>query len=353
VAHGSPAVGYKILYTNWRFCLFQCFHGCYILGGELVLELRLHLVCVHVSDVEAEVTVLRPVSGLSAASAGVRSGLSLLGRVYVHWDGIARRRVGVGKACGRSSLSGSGGHPNAAYAGSRKVGLSVGGVEGFIRGMVLVHPDGKVESGFGIRVCRSPITHSHKGCQDLTVEALAEFHHNCFWVRVARVLNEVLELVEVNVDRPSTLEVRCSFQHVYGRGFGVEGHEVFSELLFKINPVNEAELSGLHFVFEFVVRPATCTSSFHVGHCPDDLCEIVFEGFRAEVDVGSAGRQERLARGLVAIKLGGSGRLKKVLSPPRGGSGYRGGPGAAAGRGSDQVGHVSGLCGAEFVEDVL
>jgi len=89
-AHSSPTAGYKILYTNWRFRPFRCFHGCYILGSELILELRLQLVCIHVSDVEAEVAVLRPVSGLSAASAGVRSGLSLLGRVYVHRDGIAQ-----------------------------------------------------------------------------------------------------------------------------------------------------------------------------------------------------------------------------------------------------------------------
>ena len=198
--HGSPAAGYKILYTNWRFHLFRCFHGCYILGGELVLELCLELVCIHVSDVEAEVAVLRPVSGLSTVSAGVGSGLSLPGCVYVHRDRIAQRRVGVGKACGRSSLSGSGGHRNAAYAGSRKVGLSVGGVEGFIRGAVLVHSDGKTEPGFGIHVCGSPVGHPGKGRRDSAVEVSAEFHHNHFRVGLAGVLNEVLELVEVIVD---------------------------------------------------------------------------------------------------------------------------------------------------------
>jgi len=88
-AHGSPAVGYKILYANWRFRLFRHFHGCYILGGELILKLHLQLICIHVSDVEAEVAVLRPVSGFSAMSAGVGSGLSLPGCVYVHRDGIA------------------------------------------------------------------------------------------------------------------------------------------------------------------------------------------------------------------------------------------------------------------------
>jgi len=262
------------------------------------------------------------VSGLSTVSAGVGSGLSLLGHVYVHQDGIAQRRVGVGKACGRSSLSGSGGHQNAAYAGSRKVGLSVGGVEGFVRSMVLVHSDGKTEPGFGIRVCGSPAGHPGKGHQDSAVEASAEFHHNCFQVRVAGVLNEVLELVEVIVDQPSTLEVRRGFQHVRSCGFGIEGHEVLPELIFEINPVDETEVSGLHFMFEFAVRPAACMSGFHVGHRPDNLCKIIFKGFWAKADVGLAGRQERLTCGSAAIKLRGSRRLKKVLSPPRGGSGY-------------------------------
>jgi len=64
-------------------------------------------------------------------------------------------------------------------------------------------------------------------------------------------------------------------------------------------------------------------SGFHVGHCPDDLGEIVFEGFWAEADVGSAGRQKWLAHRTVAIKLGGSGRLKKIIFLSGGGSGYR------------------------------
>jgi len=102
--------------------------------------------------------------------------------------------------CSRSSLSRLGGHQNAAYAGSQKVGLPVGGVEGFIRSAVLVHSDGKTEPGFGIRVGGPPIGHSHKGCRDLTVEASAELHHNHFQVGVAGVLNEVLELVKVIVD---------------------------------------------------------------------------------------------------------------------------------------------------------
>jgi len=92
------------------------------------------------------------VSSFSAALAGVGSGLSLLSHVYVHWDGIARGQVGVGKVCGKGSLSGSGGHQNAAYGRSRNVGLPVGGVESFICSAVLVHLDSKAEPGFGIHV---------------------------------------------------------------------------------------------------------------------------------------------------------------------------------------------------------
>jgi len=166
----------------------------------------------------------------------------------------------------------------------------------------------------------------------------AELHHNCFRVGVARVLNEVLELVKVIVDRPSTLKVQHGFQHVHGCGFGIEGHEVFLELLFKIDPVDEAEVSGLCSMFKFAGRLVACTSGFHVGHCPDDLGEIIFEGFRAEADVGSAGRQECLACGTIAIKLRGIGRLKKILFPSGGGSRYRWGLGAATGQGQIRLG---------------
>jgi len=151
-AHGSSAVGYKILYTNWRFRFIQGFYGCYVLGSELVLKLHLQLICVHISDVEAEVAVLHPVPGFSAVSAGVRGGFGLLGHIYVHQDRIVWGRIEVGKACGRGSLSRLGDHWNVARGGSWNVGLPVGGVKGLVRHAVLVHLDGKAEPGFGIRV---------------------------------------------------------------------------------------------------------------------------------------------------------------------------------------------------------
>ena len=89
--------------------------------------------------------------GFSAVSAGVRGSFGLLSRIYVHRDRIAQKRVGVGKACGRSSLSRLGYHREAAHGGGRDMGLSVGGVEGLVRHVVLVHSDGKAEPSFGIR----------------------------------------------------------------------------------------------------------------------------------------------------------------------------------------------------------
>ena len=76
-------------------------------------------------------------------------------------------------------------------------------------------------------------------------------------------------------------------------------------------------------MFKFVGHPAAGTSGLHVGHRPDDFGEIVFKGFWAKADVGSARCQEGLARGTVTIKLGGNGRLKEILLLSGGGSGYK------------------------------
>jgi len=89
-AHGSPAAGYKILYAQFFLSFDRGFRGCDIFGSKLILQLSLQLICIHVSDVEAEVALLRPVSGFSATSAGVGSGFGLSCRIYVHQDRIAR-----------------------------------------------------------------------------------------------------------------------------------------------------------------------------------------------------------------------------------------------------------------------
>jgi len=55
-----------------------------------------------------------------------------------------------------------------------------------------------------------------------------------------------------------------TFPNVHGCSFRIEGHEVFLELLLKINPVDEAEVSRLRFVFKFAGHPAACMSGLHV-----------------------------------------------------------------------------------------
>ena len=92
-AHSSPTAGYKILYTKFFLSFDRGFHGCDILGSKLILQLSLQLVRIHVSDVEAEVALLRPVSSFSATSADVGSGFGLSCCVYVYQDRIARGRV--------------------------------------------------------------------------------------------------------------------------------------------------------------------------------------------------------------------------------------------------------------------
>jgi len=108
-------VGYKILYTNWRFHFIWCLHGCYVLGGKLILQFPLYLVRVHVSDVKTEVALLCPMSGLSAMPAGVGSGLGLPCHVYVcrdrvtgdglEWAKRAAGAVGSGRDIARGRLA--------------------------------------------------------------------------------------------------------------------------------------------------------------------------------------------------------------------------------------------------------
>ena len=124
-----------------------------------------------------EVAVLRPVPSFSAVLAGVGGGFGLPSHIYVYRDRIAWGQIGVGKACGRSSLIRSEYHWEAACGGGRDMGLLVGGVEGLVRCAILVHSDGKAEPSFGIRVWGPSICYSCEGHRDSTVEASAELHH--------------------------------------------------------------------------------------------------------------------------------------------------------------------------------
>jgi len=84
------------------------------------------------------------------------------------------------------------------------------------------------------------------------------------------------------------LKVGSCFQDVDGSGLRVEWHEVLSELFFEVQPIDEAEVAGLRFLFEFAGRPAVGASSLHVRHGPDDFGKIIFERLGTEADIGSA-----------------------------------------------------------------
>ena len=180
-AHSSPAAGYKILYTKFLLFFDRGFRRCDILGGELILQLSFQLVCIHVSDVEAEVALFCPVSCFSATLASVGSGLGLSHHVYVHRNGVAWCRVGVGEACGGCGRQdGSRYCQRAVHGGSRDEHLSVGNMKSLICGAVLIHSDCKAEPGLGIRIQRSFICHSCQGRRDSAIKALAELDYDGF-----------------------------------------------------------------------------------------------------------------------------------------------------------------------------
>jgi len=97
-----------------------------------------------------------------------------------------------------------------------------------------------------------------------------------------------MELVEVIINCPLALKVGGHFQDVDGSRLRVEWHEVLSELFFEVQPIDEAEVAGLRFLFEFAGHPVVGMSSLHVKHGPDDFGKIIFEHLRTEADVGSA-----------------------------------------------------------------
>jgi len=227
-------------------------------------------------------------SGLFAALASVRSGLGLPCRIYVHWNRVTWGWVGVGEARDRRGRVRLGYRQRAVCTGSRDIGLLVRDMEHLICHVVLIHLDCEAEPGFRVRIRRSSTCHSREGRRDSTVEAPVEFDCNGFRVGVSGIVNQVPELVEVVVDSPLALKVGGCLQDVDGSGFQVEWHKVLSEFFFKVQPINEAEVAGLHFLFKFMGRPAVGASGLHVRHGPDDFGEIVFERFGTKADVGSA-----------------------------------------------------------------
>jgi len=73
--------------------------------------------------------------------------------------------------------------------------------------MVLVYPDCETEPGFQVCIRRPSECHPCESRRDSAVKASAELDYDGFRVGVSRIVNKIVELVEVVVDRPFALEV--------------------------------------------------------------------------------------------------------------------------------------------------
>jgi len=179
------------------------------------------------------------------------------------------------------------------------------------------------------------------------VKTSAELDHNSFQVGVSGIVNQISELVEVIVNCLLALKIGGCLQDIDGSSLQIQQHKVLSELIFKVQPVNEAEAASLRFLFKFVGHPAAGTSSLHVRHGPNDFGKIVFERFGTKADVGLARSQESLSGSLVSTELGREGRFKDELLPASRRGGYRWCRGSAGRMCRMGILQVLGLCGAK------
>jgi len=113
----------------------------------------------------------------------------------------------VGELRGRCSRDRSGYRQRAVHGRSQRVGLSVRDVESLVCCTVLVYPDCEKEPGFQVCIGRPSKCHPCESRQDSAVKASVELDYNGFRVGVSGIVNKVVELVEVIVDRPFALEV--------------------------------------------------------------------------------------------------------------------------------------------------
>jgi hypothetical protein len=80
----------------------------------------------------------------------------------------------------------------------------MGGLEGLIGGMVLVHLDSEVKPGFQVCIQRSSRCHSHKSSGYPPVKPSVD---NGFGVSILGVVHQVVELVQVIINCSFALEI--------------------------------------------------------------------------------------------------------------------------------------------------
>jgi len=161
-----------------------------------------------------------------------------------------------------------------------------------------------VEPSIWVSVRWSTSGHSCKRIRDAAVESTVELHHNRLQVLVPRVIDEVLGLVQILVNKAFALEVCRHLQGVDSSSLHIQGEECLAELFLKLVPVIEAEGTMLSLVFKLASCPATSTSALHVGHGPDDPGTIGTERLRGKTEVRAARHKKHLALRAITIEIG-------------------------------------------------
>ena len=97
-----------------------------------------------------------------------------------------------------------------------------------------------MEPGLWISVRWSSCSHPGQGIRDAAVKPSAELYHDCFWVFVTRIIDEVPKLIKVVIDQTFTLEISSCLESVDRSGLCIQSGEDFMELILKVMPVIEA-----------------------------------------------------------------------------------------------------------------
>ena len=93
---------------------------------------------------------------------------------------------------------------------------------------------------------------------------MAELHDDGFWVRVARVVDEVTETVQVVIYGFPTLMVSRRLKDVDHFNFLIERCEVLSEFILEVSPFSKPEFTSFRLQFKLSGGPSTRTASLHI-----------------------------------------------------------------------------------------
>jgi len=92
--------------------------------------------------------------------------------------------------------------------------------------------------------------HASECHRDSTVQSSAELDHDGLQVGVLSIAYEVLELIQIGLDRPVALEVFCHLKSIDSSSFSTKGKEVLLKLFLKVEPIQKAKSSIARFSFK-------------------------------------------------------------------------------------------------------